>query len=596
MSQSENQPAAILGLTGEVRDIRVSVPAAETVTPLVSSGIPDDIDMKRMAEWTLHYLINTPRVEYNYEPVFQCHLLDCPPVPHRHDVVVPCDTDARMDWEWYYMRDITGSDAGRDVEAAFHTRMRSYIADDGRVFTHPGCYNEGDIDHVYTDDETIYHVWGATKILKSLSEDYLRIRNERSRETARKVMLALRAITASDDQGRRWLPAGMGAVRPDGSVVPNGWNWHPAPIVEPLVTYYLASGDEEALEFANAYTEGLIAGCQPDALRFAPDGSFNGHSHATLHAVWGIAHLGLVLGEQRYLDFTKRVFDWLLTRGTGTGWFPAGPDNQNETCCLSDVLSIVTLLGQAGYTDYFDYAERYFRNHVNTQQFILDDDFATLYRSLHQDKDSRLVEDSLKELRAFQGGIIGVTGVNGLGNDLLHGPDYFLAGCCAPEGMRSIYTIWMNTINYSQASTHTPAGVYVNMCLNRDSEWGRVVSFMPEQGRLTVQAKVAGSFFLRPPHWVPRESVRAFANSRSIPVHWSDNYVRFDAKPEDELTITYPLIEFTHEVEGIWPESAPDLKVTYSWRGNMVTAVEPLPERGPLFAGKPRMLPPAPLD
>ena len=34
-----------------------------------------------MAEWALNYLIETPRKELGYEPVFQCHPLLCPPVP-----------------------------------------------------------------------------------------------------------------------------------------------------------------------------------------------------------------------------------------------------------------------------------------------------------------------------------------------------------------------------------------------------------------------------------------------------------------------------------------------------------------------------------
>jgi hypothetical protein len=582
----------ILGLNGEISDAKVAVPAANAVTPLANTTPPADLDLKRMAEWALHYLIHSPRPEYNYEPTFQCYPLRCPPIPDRHDVVVPCDTDARMDWEWYFMRDITGSTAGKDVEAAFHARMRAYIAEDGRVFTHPGCYNEGDIDHVYTEDDLIYHIWGATKILKSLSEDYTRTHNEESRTLARKVMLALRAVTVSDDQGRCWLPGGMGALRKDGSVVPNGWNWHPAPIVEPLVTYYLATKDEEALAFAQAYAEGMIHNARPDSLTFAPDGRFEGHSHVTLHAVWGVAHLGIVLNNQEYIDFAKRVFDWLLTRAPGTGWFPAGPDNQNETCCLSDVLSNITLIAQADHPEYFDYAERYFRNYVANQQFYMDEHFKEYYRSLHQDKDPALVENSLQELQRFQGGIIGLSGLNSLENEALNYRIVFLAGCCAPEGMRSIYTTWSNIIQRCAAKAGVPAGVYVNMCLNRDSEWGRVVSFMPEQGRLTVQAKVADTFFLRPPHWIASAEVKAFINSQSIPVEWEGAYIRFTANAGDELTITYPLIEFTHSVSGLWPVAAPDFHVTYQWRGHMIMSVTPPPDGLPLFTGKPIVLPP----
>jgi hypothetical protein len=118
-----------------------------------------------MAAWAMNYLIRTPNKELDYEPVFQCHPLQCPPVPPGHDVVVPCDTDARMNWEWYYMREVSGSSSGKNVEEGFHKRMLAYVQDDGTVLCPPGCYNEGDIHKVYQKSDYVYHVWGATKIL-----------------------------------------------------------------------------------------------------------------------------------------------------------------------------------------------------------------------------------------------------------------------------------------------------------------------------------------------------------------------------------------------------------------------------------------------
>src|ERR1035441_8994264 len=197
---------------------------------------------------------------------------------------------------------------------------------------------------------------------------------------------ALEKIATWDDRGRCWLKCGMGALRADGSTVPNGWNAQPAPLVEPLVTYYLATRDAEGLRFAKAYAEGMIGNCQPDGIRFHSDGSVTGgfsfgpHSHATMHAVWGVAHLGVVTGDPRYTEFARGVWDWMLKRGTGTGWFPAGPDNCNETCCISDMMSIAGLLGQAGHQDYFDCLERYLRNAISNLQFVMTPDFETYYR------------------------------------------------------------------------------------------------------------------------------------------------------------------------------------------------------------------------
>ncbi len=519
------EPAApILGLTGKISDIKIAVPAADQIQPLADAHAPPDIDMVRMAQWAMNYLSQTPRKQLNYQPVFQCHPLQCPPVPAGGDPVVACDTDARMDWEWYYMRDITQSDAGRDVEAAFHKRIRDYVDPaDGKVWSSPGAFNEGNTTANYQKKDDIIHIWGATKILKSLSEDYIRTKNPASKELAQKVMLALKKLatwdTGPSGEARCWFACGMGAFHADGTVVPNGWNREPAPIVEPLVTYYLATGDPVGLDFAKAYSEGMIQGCQPDGLRFRPDGSFDGHSHATMHAVWGVADLGVVTHDQRYVDFAKGVWTFMLSRGTGTGWFPAGPDNCCETCCISDMTSIAACLGDSGQSEYYDDVERYMRNYISRLQFIVSPEFEAYYRKLNATAGEENIAAGLTELRKFQGGIIGGSGLNDYENALLGNVSGFqMFGCCAPEGMRAIHTAWISTIEHQPESSTRPAGVYVNMTLSRDSEWGQVVSFMPEQGRLTVKAKLQDTFFLRPPSWAPRDQVKAFVGTKSVAV------------------------------------------------------------------------------
>ena len=591
----EKTPIAVIrGLTGTVSDVRIAVEAPQTIAPVSDAGLHEDIDLKRMADWAMNYLIHTPRKEFNYEPVFQCHPLRCPPVPQRQDVVVPCDTDARMNWEWYYMREISESDAGKDIESSFHKRLLGYVQDDGTVLCPPGSYNEGNIDKVYKKEEYVFHVWGATKILHALAEDYKRTRNERSRAMAKKIMQRLKQLAVYQGEDKCYFPGGMGSVRIDGTVVPNGWNRHPAPIVEPLVNYYLATGDKEALAFAKAYAEGIIAGIQPGGLRFASDGGFpGGHSHGTMHALWGVAHLGIVTGESKYIDFVKKSWDWMLSRGTGTGWFPAGPDNCNEVCCLSDMMSIAALVARDGHAEYFDYVERYLRNYMSNLQFVVTPEFEAYYRKLNQAAGEEKIKDGLKTLRKFQGGIIGGSGLNDYENELLGGVSGFeMFGCCAPEGMRAIYTTWTNVIDRLPESKLGAAGIYVNMSFSRDSPWGRVVSFFPNAGQMTVKAAVNDRFFLRPPHWAPRTQVRAFVGNQTIPVNWSGSYVRFDnVHPGDELTITYPLVGFSHEVGGLW-STAPQLQMKFQWLGNMVTSVDPPAKNTPLFGGKPRLLPP----
>jgi hypothetical protein len=259
------------------------------------------------------------------------------------------------------------------------------------------------------------------------------------------------------------------------------------------------------------------------------------------------------------------------------------------------MISIAVLIAQSGRPEYFDFAERYLRNYISTLQFFVTPEFETYYRARNKGAGDAQLQKGPETLRKFQGGIIGGSGLNDFENDLLGGASGFeMFGCCAPEGMRAIHMAWINTIDHYEKSPLGTAGVYVNSSFSRDSKWSRVVSFLPEQGRLTVKAAVEDAFFLRPPHWASHEAVRTFVGTRRIAPVWSGNYVRFDARPGEELTITYPLVGFTHEVEGLWPSATPQLHISFQWLGNTVVGATPAPKRTPLFARTGRLLPPPP--
>ena len=422
------------------------------------------------------------------------------------------------------------------------------------------------------------------------------------------MIQALKKLARWDDKGRCWFPGGMGPVNEDGRQATSGYGSLPAPVIAPLVKYWKATGGAEGLEFARAYTEGMIENLQPHGARFQPDGSFSGHSHATMHSVWGVAELGAATGERRYIDFAKRVWDWILTRGPGTGWFPASTDDMYafETCCLSDMMSITACLGRSGHPEYYDFLERFFRNYISNLQFVLTPEFEAYYRSLHTEPGKHAkawpvqitesIERSLTDLKKYQGGVIGGAGLHDYENSLLgYVSGFMMYGCCAPEGMRAIHTTWYNTIDQASGPKGRKRGVYVNLSLNRESPWGRVMSFVPEQGRITVKAAVKDAFYLRPPHWAPRDQVRAFVGTKPVPTKWDGVYVRFQAKLGDELTITYPMVEFTHHMKGLWELRAPDLEMTYHWRGNMVVGTDPVTDKTPIFRRNPRILSEPPL-
>lgn len=578
----------IKGLTGYVSDASIlPMPDCPPAT--------GDISIKLMAEWAFNYLIRSPKPEYNYQPVFQVFPLRYPSVREGDDPVVNCDTDARMDWEWYYMRDIVGDSRGADIENKFHARMRAYINADGLAIAHGGCYREDLEDAVYSEEDNIIHVWGTTKILNSLAEDYLRTQNPERLELATRIVRGLKKLFIwGDEQGEPWCyaPNGMGPVDLGGKPSKNSWGTQPDPVVGPLIRFWQASGDSSALLFARAAANGIMWGKLPGGLKFSPDGSFRhgdghgaehptldgagkvGHSHATLHAVWGVGELGLVVGDENYIEFAKRSFDWMLSRGTGTGWFPAMPDNCNETCTVSDMISIAALLGRADYSEYFDYAERYFRNYIVNLQFILTDEMREYYRRAHADRAPDEIEFQLNLLNRIQGAIIGGSGINDYENNLLGRVSGFcIFGCCAPEGMRAIHTIWRNTAVMERD------GLHVNMAFNVDNSAATVTSLLPLCGGMKVKPKHPGLVHLRVAHWANKADVLVKCSGDAVSPRWEGDYAVFDAKVGDEITVMWPLITFTHRAQ-VWNVSAPDLAVTFEWEGNRAVSVNPSPQSG----------------
>jgi hypothetical protein len=337
------------------------------------------------------------------------------------------------------------------------------------------------------------------------------------------------------------------------------------------------------LNFAEAFADGMVAGVQNNlgANRIREDGSFGGYNcHLHMRAVLGVARLGVLRKNTRYIEWSRKVYDWLKSRGTDWGWFPEGPDpttkesKNSETCGTGDMADIAALLAQAGYSAYWDDLERFVRNYCRESQFFVTPEFEAMYRRVHQTNAN--VAEGLRQVRDFQGGFVARLTPNAL----TIGTTMNMMGCCPPEGMRSVYIAWKNVVCKSKD------GVRVNVCFNRDAPEARVVSFAPFVGRMTVVAKTSDTYFVRPPSWAPRGQVTAYRGETKIATTWKGDYVVFDGvKPGNELTIAYPLPRFRQKIE------VGGGTFDYQWLGNTVLAVEPRGEGLPLFTKTPRELP-----
>jgi hypothetical protein len=573
------RPSGLEGEISEAVELKRSRPS--TIKLLAQEPPSRDLDLAKMARSAMNYLIRNPRPQLDYEPVFQIKPLACPPAPLGHDPIVPGDTDCRMDWEFLYMRTMSGSQDGFDVEKGLRQRILKYVGKGDLAWVPPGHYMEGEVYRGGEVQGEVASTWATAKIILSLSETFSRTGDPKAKDLARRMFLGLRQL-ATWDQGRAYFEGGSGAWKDGKWVKPQ----QPTAAVEPIVRYWEVTGDPEALDFAKALTEGFIASPelmkgQPQA-QIAKTGEFKGHMHATLHGVWGVAHLGAIAKEPRYVEWAKRVYDFASRHGLGTGWVSAALWDQpvqllSETCATSDLVSLATWVARAGHPEYWDHAERYIRNYMRQNQFFVTPEYEAMYRERNRAQRPEEIEAGLQRMKDFEGGFIGGPApndwVNWMADDASfgNGERLNIFGCCVPEGMRALYTAW------SAAVTPLEEGVFVNLSFNRDSPEARVVSFLPNEGRLSVKTRKAADFYLRPPSWTPREQILAFLNGKRTRPTWggpSLAYVKFpQAKAGDELSITYPLVEFIQNV-GLWP-SKPDLRFTIRWRGNTAIDMNP---------------------
>lgn len=301
-----------------------------------------------------------------------------------------------------------------------------------------------------------------------------------------------------------------------------------------------------------------------------------------MRMVLGVVHLGVVTGNTRYIEWGRKVYNFLVTHGGEWGWFMEGPPptggyggkeyaERSETCVVGDMSETAMWLAKAGYTVCWDDIDRYVRNYLAEAQFFVTPEYKALYNEWHKDNPEHVV-DGLKQAEDFEGGFIARLTPNSM---VYAGANINMMGCCPPEGMRSLHVAWRSVV------TRTGSKVYVNLAFNLVTPDAEVKASSPDKGTLTVAVKRSGDFYLRPPSWADRSKVKAFAGDKEIPAIWSGDYIKFEkAGKGDELTLKYPVITFKQTIDialGTY---------TYTWCGNKVVDVSPKSTTLPLFSGK----------
>jgi hypothetical protein len=598
-----------VGIRGNLSDIKTLPAGTPDFTPS-----PDEMDFPGIARWAMNYLNRNPVPEFNYQSRFMVYPVGLLPIPKGPDPISIGDTDCRCDWEFWNMREILGITEQSETEKGLRRRIMGYVKEDHLAWCEMGSAEEG---KVYEGKDITPGLgmspWTTGKIICSLCEDYLRNGNKNSLTQAGKMAHALTTL-ATWDTGRAFHKEGFGPWV-NGKVLITGWERQFPVDVTHLIKYYLTSGDEEILRYCRALADGFIAELQPNRgiARINPDGSHHGHAHITMHAVWGVAWLGEVLGHPKYIDFARRVYEFQRRHSYDTGWFAAAYWDLNverfcETCAASDMISTAACLARAGYSEYWDQIERFVRNYIRHAQFFITPEYIKYYHSLYPGKDKE-VEEGIKMMRDMEGGFCGAPGPNDLINWMMEPKFINVSGCCSPEGMRAIHTAWKNTV------IEKSDRILVTMSLPVSTPAATVTTGLPDRGVITVTVHRAKDVYIRPPAWAPRNEVRTFVGNKEITPDWRNDTLYF-ARPKvgDMFSIAYPLVCFKQEIglDALARENQSSGQgnviinskidssqtdeyqrsiMTYSWKGNSVVAVDPPGPHIPIFREPCKILP-----
>jgi hypothetical protein len=538
-----------------------------------------------MANLGLHYLANNPLPERDYQTRFSLYLLNqpilVPIVPPTKDLVDPVtlgDTESRMDTAYILMREMTGSTAGQAAQDGVRRRIMRYLRDDGL------CW----LNTEYASS------WTTGILLYSLAHQYRLTRDESVHNLGSKVLAGLK-IMATWDTGRAFYARGAQAWSPEGTV-PDYFPGHYPFVVEPVLTWYEATGDEEAFDFGLAMAEGMVQDLQPHHLHRS-DGFVGGHSHLQMHAVSGVAHLGALTRDPRHIEWARKAYELIRVRGVETGWVPEQNDlgfNKEylyhtlhcETCLVCDMTLMAVYFARSGYTSYWDHVERTLRNYLPTAQFRVTPRLEELYGKLHPDRDK--ARAGLAEMRELEGGFVASPTPNDWvfsvpkewSHPGMYGPDRLvldMMGCCPPQGMVALHAGWGNAV------VEEADAVRVNLAIPRDAAAALVTPIDSGRRGILVTAKSSKRFLLRVPAWADRHAVRAQRGGSEVPCLWRGDYIRFEGvSAGEQLEITYPSRVF-RQTCAIGPKGW-EQKYTLAWQGNICSGIAPAGRYLPIFA------------
>jgi hypothetical protein len=343
---------------------------------------------------------------------------------------------------------------------------------------------------------------------------------------------------------------------------------------------YRLTGNAKALELAKLLTNYM----RYQDNFFGSEGEIpkSGHFHGHTNSVLGMVEYAHVSGDKEMLEFCRKSFEWAKSTasnfGPVTGFTPEQAGNNFPTCegCgVGDMLALACNLSAFGAGDYYEDAERWFRNYFSEIQ-LTQPIMNNLVRRgqtmppkklLSNETDDHVAQRNLGAFSGWAGGNEWWVGYEKTDNLLMH--------CCTSNCTRALFFLWNRIVKFNDGQ------LKVNMLLNRASPWADVYSFIPYQGRVEIKIKLPCSGVLvHAPEWIPTGSSDIKINVDNEPrsFTWEGRYLSLGkVNSNQRIALTCPISEKT-----VTEKMGRDT-YTLLVRGNTVVAIDPPGQLCPLF-------------
>lgn len=388
-----------------------------------------------------------------------------------------------------------------------------------------------------------------------------------ARDTAHAMLETLDRLTDADGcwASERIASLGMND-RCFGVAIPNA-----SRVVEPLLAYFECTGDPLAMKLAGLYARRALATMFTADGHFAPMEQSSGHVHSITSTLSGLAAYAVKTHDQGMLDACCRIMDtgvpeYFSSWGWGDEVFPDHPADEvsrGEINQTGDVIRTALLLGEAGFSRYYEMAERYLRSMLLPTQHR-----ASELRAFLRNKENPADDSERDVVERSVGGY-----AMQLPNDRMRKGDWPVTTLDITSG-----AVHAMSVCYRRCVDTRDGVCRVNLLFDCDTDSVGIRSGLPFEGRLDFTVKKPlERLEVMLPAWVDRATVRVTVNGVPHNGPWLPDRLGVNGlHAGDTGTIAF---DIPCRIE---KETVDGIEYTTTWVGNQIIAILPRGEVSPL--------------